>query len=127
MDANRAAETTVKPTSASSSDQFAGHTAKDQLEYYFNDMFRKYGVCNLQLLKQHFQVRQQDKSTICSSKLDSQALDPANLLPNVNDEMFRVTLNKLAGNIHNAYYLKSHGTPDIDKVNNALWKLLTLP
>jgi hypothetical protein len=45
-----------------SEDRFAGHTVKEQLEQFFNELFRKFGVCNLQFLKQHFVVRQQEKS-----------------------------------------------------------------
>lgn len=44
------------------SNEFGGATAKEQLENFLLQIFRKYGVCNTQFLKQLLTERQKDKS-----------------------------------------------------------------
>jgi len=88
-------------------DIFAGHTAKEQLERFFVDMFKRFGVCNLALLKQHFQVRQLEKN-------------PANMLASINEEMFRTGLNAVADAVNSAYYRRSLNDPPLDRIRNVI-------
>lgn len=63
----------------------------------------------MSLLKQQFHIRQQEKN-------------PANLLVQVNDDMFNKSLKALSGCIQSGYYLSTLSTPAIDKVLGKFWE-----
>jgi hypothetical protein len=101
----------------------SGKSMKEQLERFLMDMFTKYGVCNVNFLKQNL-------ASICKTHENGvnlfrfffliEVLDAANLLTNVTDDFFRQVLNSIASSLHNAYFLKNLDNPTLDKVIQTL-------
>jgi len=100
-------EVTVVPVANPKANQFGGNSAKEQLESFFAEMFKKFGVCNIGFLKQHLTERQKTK-------------DPHNMLLNVTDQFFQHTLKQIAGHLHGAYYAKSLNNPSMDKFRDVV-------
>lgn len=59
---------TSTPKASLSQEKVLGKTAKEQLENYFKEKFKKHGVCTYQLLKQGFLNLQQSKGNNNLSK-----------------------------------------------------------
>jgi len=84
-------EAVVSPVANPKASQYGGNTAKEQLEKFFMDMFRKYGVCNLAFLKQNLAERQKDKGKLV------QGMSVPKLVHQISSELSGVKKN-LSGN-----------------------------
>jgi hypothetical protein len=54
-------ESVIVPVTNVKTTEYGGGTSKEQLENFLKGLFKKYGVCNIGLLKQHLTERQKDK------------------------------------------------------------------
>jgi len=84
-----------------------GKDGKEQLHFFLHNLFNKYGVCSMQLIKQHLVQELESKES--------------NLLGQINlDKELPLELNSIAVSLHNSFVLKSSGDPNIDKYRNVV-------
>eukprot|EP01027_Heterolobosea_sp_BB2_P004544 GEZU01006959.1.p1 GENE.GEZU01006959.1~~GEZU01006959.1.p1 ORF type:complete len:281 (-),score=105.41 GEZU01006959.1:88-930(-) len=104
--------TTVKPTTnvddvVGAVSRVIGSSVQQHVRRFFLEMFEKFGVCGLVMLKQQFANKQ---------KADA-------VLNEANETMFQQVLNAIAKPFNNSYVLKTLGDPDVDKYRDVLLDL----
>eukprot|EP01117_Protostelium_nocturnum_P012598 TRINITY_DN4635_c0_g1_i4.p1 TRINITY_DN4635_c0_g1~~TRINITY_DN4635_c0_g1_i4.p1 ORF type:complete len:630 (-),score=151.80 TRINITY_DN4635_c0_g1_i4:194-1969(-) len=95
-----------------STKQAPSNTADGQLLGLLNETFKKYGVCNITLLKQILHRKQGEKGQ-------------GNLLSKVTENTFKTCLDSIAVLVQNVYLLKKLSNPTFDKYRNVIIKMFS--
>jgi hypothetical protein len=94
--------TTLNP----SENSFPETEESKELKEFFIGMFKKYGVCSILFLKQHFNKKLKEGGFKYVGK--------------VSDDTFLSSLVSVASTLHNAWFLKSVQDPEVDKYRNVI-------